>query len=83
MGSQVKEKNEVKTGVSLADAKQLLEKNDLTDIATQAGVSRAQVSNVLYGRSKNFKVAAMIIERAERNYLLVRRAEALKYNIRP
>lgn len=67
MESQVNEKNEVKAGVSLAEAKKYLQKNDLSEIAAELNLKRPAVSNVLHGRSKNFKVVQKIIERAQAN----------------
>jgi hypothetical protein len=77
MDSQVKEKNEVKTGISLADAKKYLQRNDLSEIATEMELKRGAVSNVLHGRSKNFRVAEKILERAERNKSVMERANKI------
>lgn len=77
MGSQVKEKGTGKTGASLAELKQYLQKNDLSEIAEEVGITRPQVSNVLAGRSKNWKVVEKLIERAERNKALMNRANSI------
>jgi hypothetical protein len=77
MADQVKEKNESKTGVSLAEAKKYLQRNDLSDIAKEEGLKRGQISNVLHGRSKNFSVVEKILLRAERNKALMERAKSI------
>jgi hypothetical protein len=77
MESQVKEKNEGRTGLSLAEAKKYLQRNDLSEIAIEAHVSRQTVSGVLHGRTKNFKVAEKIISRAEVNKAIVERGNSI------
>ena len=78
MGSQVTENgNEVKTVVSLADAKSYLQRNDLSEIAKEERLTRSQVSNVLHGRSKNFRVMEKIIQRAKHNKAIVDSANSI------
>jgi hypothetical protein len=76
MDDQVKEKNEGKTGISLGDAKKYLQRNDLSEIAAEMNLRRGAISNILYGRSKNFRVAEKILERAERNKAIMERAKS-------
>jgi predicted XRE-type DNA-binding protein len=77
MRSEVKKKGIAKTRVSIAEVKRYLQKNDLTEIAQEVGITRSQVSNVLAGRSKNFKVLAKLVERAEGNKALTQRAGSI------
>lgn len=77
MESEVNEKQNVKSGLSLTQAKDYLQRNDLTKIAKQVGLTRGQVSNVLHGRSKNWKVVAKILALAEKNKALKERAEQI------
>lgn len=74
----MKEKIEAKGNeLSLADAKTYLQRNDLSEIAKEEGLTRGQVSNVLHGRSKNFKVAEKIINRARRNKSIIQKAKSI------
>ena len=78
MANQVKEKKtKNRRKVSLATAKQYLQRNDLSEIGKEENLTRGQVSNVLHGRSKNFKVAAKIIARAEQNKAIMERGASL------
>lgn len=72
MNSEGKEKN-----ISLKEAKQYLQRGDLKEIAREVGLERGTVSNVLAGRSKNWKVMEKILERAERNKALKERAASI------
>ena len=80
MENQVKEKLDAgnsRPAVTLKHAKQYLQKGDLTEIAGEAGVTRAQVSNVLAGRSKNWEIVKKVLERAERNKQLADRGQSI------
>lgn len=57
-------------GIDLKPLKKWLQKGEIEEVAKEVGVTPAQASNIISGRSNNFDFAQRLYDRAEKNKAL-------------